>query len=188
MLFPTHPIPEGMLRPSFVSPRRKEGPPCIWDTHGISGNVFANPHASSSAPFLQELNPWNSSTEEPLHSSTVEKMNRRSFTPSNVDSRCKGNSEEGIKGGHKEGTKNRRQGKSTLLHWWTSATSKSTSASRECSQEQSQVCEWPRWRSCAQTSRGDRWSRKKSREVRIGTITHKTVGDWHQWKVARTNS
>ena len=34
MSFPTHP------RPSFVSPRRKEGPPCIWDTHGISGNVF----------------------------------------------------------------------------------------------------------------------------------------------------
>ena len=40
MLFPTHPISEGLLRPSFVSPRRKEGPPCIWDTHGISGNVF----------------------------------------------------------------------------------------------------------------------------------------------------
>ena len=57
-LFPKHPIPEGMLRPSFVSPRRKEGPPCIWDTHGISGNVFANPHASSSAPYPQELNPW----------------------------------------------------------------------------------------------------------------------------------
>ena len=53
MSFPTHPIPEGMLRPSFVSPRRKEGPPCIWDTHG---NVFANPHASSSAPYPQELN------------------------------------------------------------------------------------------------------------------------------------
>ena len=34
--FPSHPIPEGMLRPSFVSPRRKEGPPCIWDTHGKS--------------------------------------------------------------------------------------------------------------------------------------------------------
>ena len=47
--FPPHPISEGMLRPSFVSPRRKEGPPCIWDTHGISGNVFANPHASSSS-------------------------------------------------------------------------------------------------------------------------------------------
>ena len=32
--FPAHPILEGMLRPSFVSPRRKEGPPSIWDTHG----------------------------------------------------------------------------------------------------------------------------------------------------------
>ena len=40
VLFPKHPIPEGMLRPSFVSPRRREGPPCIWDTYGISGNVF----------------------------------------------------------------------------------------------------------------------------------------------------
>ena len=56
--FTPHPIPEGMLRPSFVSPRRKEGPPSIWDTHGISGNVFANPPASSSAPYPQELNPW----------------------------------------------------------------------------------------------------------------------------------
>ena len=74
--FPPHPIPEGMLRHSFVSPRRKEGPPSIWDTHGISGNVFANPPASSSAPYPQELNQWNSSTEEPLHSSTVEKSGR----------------------------------------------------------------------------------------------------------------
>ena len=38
--FPPHPIPEGMLRHSFVSPSRREGPPSIWDTHGISGNVF----------------------------------------------------------------------------------------------------------------------------------------------------
>ena len=49
--FPPHPIPEGMLRHSFVSPRRKERQPSIWDTHGISGNVFANPPASSSAPY-----------------------------------------------------------------------------------------------------------------------------------------
>ena len=40
MLTPKHPIPEGMLRPSFVSPRRKEGPPSIWDTFGISGNFL----------------------------------------------------------------------------------------------------------------------------------------------------
>ena len=84
MLFPTHPIPEGM-RPSFVSPRRKEGPPCIWDTHGISGNVFANPHASSSAPYPQELHQWNSSIEEPLHMSTVEKSER---PEQNQDLRC----------------------------------------------------------------------------------------------------
>ena len=45
--FPPHPIPEGMLRQAFISPCRREGPPSIWDTHGISGNVFANPHASS---------------------------------------------------------------------------------------------------------------------------------------------
>ena len=79
MSFPTHPIPEGMLRPSFVSPRRKEGPPSIWDTHGKSGNVFADPHASSSAPYPQELNQWNkwgTAIEEPLHMSTAEKSER----------------------------------------------------------------------------------------------------------------
>ena len=77
MLFPKHPLPEGMLRPSFVSPRRKEGPPCIWDTHGISGNVFAHPHASSSAPYPQELNSlWKKTIEEPLHMSTAEKSGR----------------------------------------------------------------------------------------------------------------
>ena len=83
--FPTHPIPEGMLRPSFVSPRRKEGPPCIWDTHGISGNVFANPPASSSAPYPQELNPWGTTIEEPLHMSTAEKSER---PEQNRDLRC----------------------------------------------------------------------------------------------------
>ena len=76
MSFPAHPIPEGLLRPSFVSPCRKEGPPSIWDTHGISGNVFANPHASSSAPYPQELNPWGTTIEEPLHVSTAEKSER----------------------------------------------------------------------------------------------------------------
>ena len=76
IILPTHPILEGMLRPSFVSPRRKEGPPSIWDTHGISGNVFANPHGSSSAPYPQELNPWEKIIEDPLHMSTAEKSER----------------------------------------------------------------------------------------------------------------
>ena len=74
--FPPHLIPEGLLRHSFVSPRRKEGPPSIWDTHAISGNVFANPPASSSAPYPQELNQWNASSEEPLHASIAEKSER----------------------------------------------------------------------------------------------------------------
>ena len=71
--FPPHPIPEGMLSRSEGMPSRREGPPSIWDTHGKSGNVFANPVASSSAPYLQELNPWSSRTEEPFHSPAVEK-------------------------------------------------------------------------------------------------------------------
>ena len=82
--FPPHPTPGGMLRQFFVSPSRKEGPPSIWDTHGISGNVFADPLASSSAPYPQELHQWNSS-EEPLHSSTVEKSER---PEQNHDLRC----------------------------------------------------------------------------------------------------
>ena len=38
--FPPHPIHEGMLSRSFGVPSRREGPPSIWDTRGISGNVF----------------------------------------------------------------------------------------------------------------------------------------------------
>ena len=75
--FPPHPIPGGMLSRSIGMSSRREGPPSIWDTHGISGNVFANPDASSSAPYPPELHQWNSSIEEPLHSSTVEKSERQ---------------------------------------------------------------------------------------------------------------
>ena len=63
----------------------KKGPPCIWDTHGISGNIFSNPHASSSAPYPQELNLWVTTIEEPLHMSTVEKSER---PKQNWDLRC----------------------------------------------------------------------------------------------------
>ena len=77
MLFPEHPAFEGMLRPSFVSPRRTDGPPNIWDTSSISRNVFAHPQASSSAPYPQELNStWRKTIEEPIHMSTAEKSER----------------------------------------------------------------------------------------------------------------
>ena len=65
--------------------RKKKWPPIIWDTHGISGNVFANPPASSSALYPQELNQWNSSIEEPLHMSTAERSER---PQQNRDLRC----------------------------------------------------------------------------------------------------
>ena len=38
--FPPNPVPEGMRSRSIGMPSRREGPPSIWDTHGISGNVF----------------------------------------------------------------------------------------------------------------------------------------------------
>ena len=85
MSFPPHPIPEGMLSRSFGVPSRREGPPSIWDTHGKSGNVFVNPHASSSAPYPQELNQWSSGIPEPIHSSTAEKNENQ--TPVQ-DQRC----------------------------------------------------------------------------------------------------
>ena len=51
VFFPLHPDPGGMLSRSLGMPRCNNGPPSIWDTHGKSGNVFANPTASSSAPY-----------------------------------------------------------------------------------------------------------------------------------------
>ena len=47
-----------MLSRSLGMPSRSNGPPSIGDTHGLSGNVFANPTASSSALYPQESNPW----------------------------------------------------------------------------------------------------------------------------------
>ena len=53
--FPPHPVPGGMLSRSLGMPSRKNGPPSIWDTHGKSGNVLANPAASSSAPYPHRI-------------------------------------------------------------------------------------------------------------------------------------
>ena len=83
--FPLHPIPGGMLSRSIGMPSRKDGPPSIWDTHGFSRNVFANPTASSSEPYPQELNPWSSHISEPIHSSQAVKNENQ--TPVE-DQRC----------------------------------------------------------------------------------------------------
>ena len=83
--FPPHPISGAMLSRSVGMPSRREGPPSIWDTHGISGNVFADPVASSTAPHPQELNPWSSGRVETIRSSTAEKNENQ--TPIQ-DQRC----------------------------------------------------------------------------------------------------
>ena len=64
VFFPLVRDPGGMLSRSFGMPSRSDGPPSIGDTHGFSGNVFANPTASSSAPYPQESNPWVSNVSE----------------------------------------------------------------------------------------------------------------------------
>ena len=56
--FPLHPHPGGMLSRSLGMPSRNDRPPSIWDMHGISGNVFANPTASSLSPYPGGFNPW----------------------------------------------------------------------------------------------------------------------------------
>ena len=81
--FPPHPVPGGMQSRSLGMPNRNDGPPSFWDTHGISGNVFANPTASSSAPYPQESNPWISNVSE--HTSSHEMS--ESQTPAQ-DQRC----------------------------------------------------------------------------------------------------
>ena len=70
-------------KPFSGMPSRNEVPPSIWDTHGISGNVFANPTASSSAPFPQESNPWVSDVSE----NTSPHVMSESQTPAR-DQRC----------------------------------------------------------------------------------------------------
>ena len=87
MSFPKHTAFEGVVE-AFIRIARaaKKGRPCIWDTHGISGNVFAHPQASFSALYPQELNsPWKKTIEEPLHMSTAEKSDR---PERNQDLRC----------------------------------------------------------------------------------------------------
>ena len=56
-LFPPHRDSEGLLS-------RNDKPSGIWNTHGISGNVFANPPASSSSPYPGGFNPWISNVTE----------------------------------------------------------------------------------------------------------------------------
>ena len=63
-LLPLFRDPGGMLSRSVGMLSRKDKPPDIWDTHGISGNVIVNLPASSSSPYLGGFNPWISNETE----------------------------------------------------------------------------------------------------------------------------
>ena len=65
------------LRPSFISQRQTEEPPNIWDTSGISGNVFC----TSTSFFISSVSLrikfyLEETIEEPIHMSTAEKSGR----------------------------------------------------------------------------------------------------------------
>ena len=65
-LLPPFRDPGGMLSRFVGKLSRNDKPPDIWDTHGISGNVFVNPLASCSSPYPpgQGFNPWISNVTE----------------------------------------------------------------------------------------------------------------------------
>ena len=83
--FPPHPIPEGMLRHSFVSPSRKEGPPSIWDTRK-NRKTFLQIHLHLHQLLILKncINGIRQSKSRSIHS-TVEKSER---PEQNQDLRC----------------------------------------------------------------------------------------------------
>ena len=77
----TRRIVEAFLR--IAAPQRRAAK--HLDTWYIRETFLANPDASSSAPYPQELNQWCTTIEEPLHMSTAEKSER---PEPNRDLRC----------------------------------------------------------------------------------------------------
>ena len=78
MLFPKHPAFEGLLRPSYVSPRRTVGPPNIWDTSGwyIRKRFCESTSFLFSSISLRIEFSLEETIEEPIHMSTTEKSDR----------------------------------------------------------------------------------------------------------------
>ena len=100
VFFPPHPDPGGMLSRSLGMPSRNNGPPDIWDTHGISGNVFANPTASSSSPYPGGFNPWISNVTE---DTSPHVTNERQNPDTALDPRCQSGPSAGNSFDPKEG-------------------------------------------------------------------------------------
>ena len=84
-LLPLSRDPGGMQSRSVGMPSRNDKLPDIWDTHGISGNVFVNPTSSSSSLYLGGFNPWTSNVSE--HTSP-HVMSERQTPDTTLDPRC----------------------------------------------------------------------------------------------------
>ena len=84
------------LLPPFRDPggllSRNNQPPDIWNSQGISGNVFANPRVSSSSPYPGGFNPWISNVTEdtPVLTSTGRPVacGERQTPDTALDPRC----------------------------------------------------------------------------------------------------
>ena len=65
---PSHVLSQPALFPPYRDPggllSRNNQPPDIWNSEGTSGNVFANPLASSWSLYPREFNPWISNVTE----------------------------------------------------------------------------------------------------------------------------
>ena len=66
-------------------PSRSDKQPDIWNTHGISGNVFVNPPASSSSPNPGGLNPWKPNETE---DTSPHVSSERQIPDTALDPRC----------------------------------------------------------------------------------------------------
>ena len=77
--------PGGVLSRPRGMPSRNDKPPSVWDTHGISRNVFVNPDASSSAPYPGGFNLWISNVTE---DTSPHVTSERQTPDATLESRC----------------------------------------------------------------------------------------------------
>ena len=84
-LLPPFRDPGGMLTRSVGLLSRNDKPSDFWDMHGISGNVFVNPTASSSSPNPGGFNPWISNLTE---YTSPHVTSERQTPDTAVDTRC----------------------------------------------------------------------------------------------------
>ena len=82
---PLYRDPGGMLSRLGRKLSRNDKPPDIWDSHGISGNVFVNPTASSSAPYPGGFNPWIPHVTEHISPNVTSERQKPDTT---LDPRC----------------------------------------------------------------------------------------------------